>query len=109
MPATGAFANWEIPAGTTPLDELTRGDGPVLYVRAFSWLTPDGARGNFASEIRVGYLFEKGVRRPIKGGTVSGNVFAALGTARYSKETAFTGDYLGPAAVRFEGLTVAGA
>jgi hypothetical protein len=40
---------------------------------------------------------------------VSGNVFAALGTARYSKETVFLGDYLGPAAVRFEGLTVAGA
>jgi hypothetical protein len=36
-------------------------------------------------------------------------VFAALGTARYSKETVFLGDYLGPAAVRFEGLTVAGA
>jgi predicted Zn-dependent protease len=109
VPATGAFGNWELPAGKTPLDELTRGDGPVLYVRAFSWLTPDAARGNFGTEIRVGYWYEKGTRRPVKGGTVSGNVFAALGTARYSKETVFLGDYLGPAAVRFEGLTVAGA
>ena len=41
--------------------------------------------------------------------TVSGNVFAALGTARWSKETTFLGDYLGPEAVRFENLTVAGA
>ncbi|MGH7740659.1 MAG: metallopeptidase TldD-related protein, partial [Candidatus Eiseniibacteriota bacterium] len=55
VPATGAFGNWEIPAGVTPLAELTGGDGPVLYVRAFSWLTPDGARGNFGTEIRVGY------------------------------------------------------
>ena len=76
---------------------------------AFSWLTPDQARGNFGSEIRVGYLFDKGMRTPIKGGTVSGNVFTALGTARYSRETVFRGDYLGPAAVRFTGLTVAGA
>ena len=109
VPATGAFGNWELPAGNTPLAELLRGEGPVLYVRTFSWLTPDAARGNFGTEIRVGYWYEKGERRPVKGGTVSGNVFAALGTARYSKETVFLGDYLGPAAVRFEGLTVAGA
>ena len=105
---TGAFSNWELPAGKTSLAELTAGDGPVLYVRNFSWLTPDAARGNFGSEVRVGYLYEKGVRKPIKGGTVSGNVFAALGTARYSKETVFLGNYMGPAAVRFENLTVAG-
>lgn len=106
--ATGAFSNWELPAGKTSLAELTAGDGPVLYVRNFSWLTPDQARGNFGSEVRIGYLYENGVRKPIKGGTVSGNVFAALGTARYSKETVFLGNYMGPAAVRFEGLTVAG-
>lgn len=107
--ATGTFANWELPAGKTPLAELLSGDGPVLYVRKFSWLTPDAGRGNFGSEVRMGYLYEKGAKRPVKGGTVSGNVFAALGTARWSKETAFLGDYLGPEAVRFENLTVAGA
>lgn len=108
-PATGGFANWELPAGKTALAELTAGDGPILYVRNFSWLTPDQGRGNFGSEVRIGWLYEKGARRPIKGGTVSGNVFAALGTARWSKETTFLGDYTGPAAVRFENLTVAGA
>jgi predicted Zn-dependent protease len=107
-PPTGAFANWEIPAGKTPLDELLKNGDRVLYVRTFSWLTPDGARGNFGSEIRAGYLYEKGVPRPIKGGTVSGGVFAALGTARWSKDTVFRGDYIGPAAVRFDGLTVSG-
>ncbi len=106
--ATGAFSNWELPAGRTPLAELTAGDGPVLYVRSFSWLTPDQARGNFGSEVRVGTLYEKGERRPVKGGTVSGNVFAALGTARWSRETVFLGNYSGPEAVRFENLTVAG-
>jgi len=105
---TGGFSNWELPAGKTPLAELTRGDGPVLYVRNFSWLTPDQARGNFGSEVRVGTLYEKGSSRPVKGGSVSGNVFAALGTARWSKETVFLGNYMGPAAVRFEGLTVSG-
>jgi predicted Zn-dependent protease len=107
--STGNFANLELPAGRTPLAELTAGDGPVLYVRSFSDLSPDQSRGNFASEIRVGYLYEKGVRKPVKGGTVSGNVFTALGTARASKETVFLGRYLGPTAIRLEGLTVAGA
>ena len=107
-PPTGRFANLELPAGKTPFDELVRGER-TLYVRAFSWLTPDAARGNFGSEVRVGYLYENGERKPIKGGTVSGNVFKALGAAHYSKETVFLGDYLGPQAVRFEGLTVAGA
>ena len=106
---TGGFANWELPAGKTPLAELLSHDGPVLYVQSFSWLTPDNARGAFASEIRVGTLYDKGVVTPIKGGTVSGNVFSALGTAHYSKEVVFRGDYLGPAAVRFEGLTVSGS
>ena len=47
----------------------------MLYVSSFSWLTPDLARGNFGTEVRVGYLHEKGVRKPVKGGTVSGNVW----------------------------------
>ena len=32
-----------------------------------------------------------------------------LGTARYSSDAVFRGNYMGPAAVRFEGLTVTGA
>jgi predicted Zn-dependent protease len=107
--ATGGFANWELPAGKTPLADLLKSGERVLLVRNFSWLTPEVGRGNFGSEIRIGYLYEKGVRRPVKGGTVSGNVFDALGTARYSKETVLRGDYFGPVAVRFEGLTIAGA
>ena len=83
-PPTGRFANLELPAGKTPFDELVRGER-TLYVRAFSWLTPDAARGNFGSEVRVGYLYENGERKPIKGGTVSGNVFKALGAAHYSR------------------------
>jgi predicted Zn-dependent protease len=107
-PATGAFGNWELPAGVTPEADLVRG-GRVLVVRAFSWLTPDAARGGFGSEIRFGYLWENGVATPVKGGTVSGNLFDALGTAIWSRETVFRGNYLGPAAVRFEGLTVTGS
>lgn len=105
---TGRFGNWELPAGRTPFADLVGGER-VLYVRSFSWLTPDAARGSFSSEVRVGYLHENGARRPVTGGSVSGNVYQALGTARYARETVFQGNYLGPRAVRFEGLTVTAA
>jgi len=52
-PATGGFANWELPAGKTALAELLSDGGRVLQVRAFSWLVPDGNRGDFGSEIRA--------------------------------------------------------
>lgn len=107
-PLTGAFGNLELQPGALPLEELLR-DGPVLYVHRFSWLTPDNMRGDFASEIRLGYWCEKGTCKPVKGGSVAGNLFASLGQARFSKETVFLGDYFGPKAVRFEGLTVTGA
>lgn len=106
---TGAWGNLELPAGTRPFAELTAGDGPVLHVRAFSWLNPDQARGDFASEVRVGYLYRNGRRTPVKGGTVSGNLFKALGSAKFSREVVQRGSYFGPAAVRFEAMSVAGA
>lgn len=109
VPATGAFANLEIPPGATSLADLLASGERVLHVRWFSWLTPDQARGDFASEIRVGYLHEKGKRTPVKGGTVSGNLFRALGGARYASESVSRGAYLGAAGVRLEGVSVAGA
>lgn len=114
---TGAFANLELPPGATPLDDLLTGPR-VLHVHAFSWLTPDQGRGNFSSEIRIGHLYENGARTPVKGGSVSGNVFKAFGRARYARESVARGNsngfgagryYIGPAAARIEGLTVAGA
>lgn len=105
---TGAFGNLEIGPGSTPYAELFA-DGPVLHVVAFSWLTPDRGRGDFSSEIRIGYLVDANGRRPIKGGSVSGNLFAGLSAARFSRETIARGDYFGPRAVRFEGVQVTGA
>ena len=105
---TGAFANLELPPGRTATDDLLAGER-VLHVRSFSWLNPDPGRGNFSSEIRVGYFYENGARRPVKGGSVSGNVFKALGNARYASETVTRRNYLGPAAARIEGLSIAGA
>lgn len=104
---TGDFGNLEIASGKTTLAALYA-NGPVLLVRSFSWLTPDGVRGDFSSEIRLGYLIDGGTMKPIKGGSVSGNLFSALARARFCDQTVFRGDYQGPGAVRFEGVSVSG-
>ncbi|HEU5198918.1 MAG TPA: metallopeptidase TldD-related protein [Ktedonobacterales bacterium] len=105
---TGSFANIEIPAGAHPVQDLL-GNGPVYHLVAFSWLNPDELTGDFVAEIKLGYRVEHGQTTPIKGGSLSGNLFEALGNVRLSRETQFTGNYSGPAALHFERLTIAGA
>jgi PmbA protein len=105
---TGAFANMIVPAGTTPMAELSS-DGPVIHIVAFSDVMPNPVTGDVVAEIRLGYLVDGDCVSPIKGGALSTNLFDAFATAVYSSETAFLGRYLGPVGIRFDGLTVSGA
>jgi predicted Zn-dependent protease len=105
IPATGEFGNVEIPAGATPAAELLA--EPHVEIVAFSWFNPDPITGDFASEIRLGYLVEAGRRVPFRGGALVGNVLDALANVRWSAETGFFGDYQGPTTARFGDLTVA--
>lgn len=108
IPATGDFGNMEIAAGSVPFADLLAG-GPLYHIVSFSAMSPDPLTGDFVGEIRLGYEIDEGKQRPIRGGSISGNLLAVLAEARFSKETAFLGDYLGPRAVRFPQVTVAGA
>jgi len=117
LPPAGGPGNLVLSAGTTPLADLLFGDGaaagggPFLHVVAFTDLYPDRTRGDFGGEIRLGYYHEggRGGRvRPVHGGSVAGNVYDAFADALLSREVVFSGDYLGPQAVRFAALTVAG-
>jgi len=105
---TGRFSNWSIEGGPHSAATLLAG-GPVLEVKRFSWLNPSSSTGNFASEIRFGYLHRNGERIPIRGGSVAGNVFEAFGDCQISRETRFVGDGQVPAAIRFHSLSTLGA
>jgi predicted Zn-dependent protease len=104
--ATGAFGNLEVPAGKIPLAELQT--GPYLEIAEFSWFNPNPVTGDFACEIRLGYVVENGLRKPFKGGLLVGNLLDALGNVQWASETGFYGNYLGPKAARFNNLKVAG-
>ena len=99
LPPTGAFGNIELPPGRTAQADLLV--GPHVEIVSFSWFNPDAITGDFATEIRLGYVVDDNGRRPFKGGLLIGNVLDALANVRWSSETEFNGNYLGPAAARF--------
>jgi predicted Zn-dependent protease len=106
LPLTGSFGNLEMPAGKSPQTELQQ--GKYIEIAQFSWFHPDYITGDFSSEIRLGYLVENGEKRPFRGGLLVGNLLDALADVRWSSETGFYGNYLGPKAARFNNLQVAG-
>jgi PmbA protein len=104
LPATGAFGGVEVPAGTTASSALLA--EPYVEIIQFSWFNPDPITGDFATEIRLGYLVQNGVRKPFRGGQLVGNYLDALADVRWSAETGFLGNYLGPLAARFSDLKI---
>ncbi|KEO83918.1 metallopeptidase TldD-related protein [Tumebacillus flagellatus] len=107
--ATGEAGNLVLQPGSTPLAQLLQ--GPVYHIVAFSAMMPNSFTGDFAVEIKLAYYIdEQGNRTPVKGGSVSGNLYHMLTNAKYAKETTFLGGYQGPTAIRFEDrLTIAGS
>jgi PmbA protein len=107
IPATGEPGDTEVRTGATALAGLLEGES-VYQVVGFSAPDVDPITGDFGSEIRLGYEVTPQGTRPIKGGSVSGNVFEAFKEARFSRELLEQGEYAGPAGVRFESLRVSG-
>jgi predicted Zn-dependent protease len=109
IPPTGEFGNLTIAPGQWPLDELRSTSGePIYEIVAFSWLNPDPISGDFTVEIKLGYRHDATGSHPIKGGSLSGNVFTAFSRAQLSAQTYSDGWYFGPAAIRFADLTISG-
>ncbi len=106
---TGEFGNYVVDCGRHSFRHLISGAIPVLHITEFSHFHPDPTTGDFVNEIRLGYFIDKGKVRPIKGGSISGNVFECMGDARFSSDLYSSGRYRGPIAVFFPQLSVSGA
>lgn len=103
---SGPLGVIELVAGSKTLSQLYQ--EPCVEIVSFSSFVPNSLSGDFAAEIRLGYLHKDGKKIPFKGGMVSGNVFEAFADVYFSKETMIVPNYSGPKAVRFEKLTVSG-
>lgn len=104
VPATGAFGDIEIPAGRTATAALL--EGRHIEIVSWSWFSPEPTTGDFASEIRLGYLVEGDRRRPFTGGLLVGNLLQALSDAHWGSEVGFFGDYRGPTTARIDSLQI---
>ena len=107
LPATGAFANLVVSAGSRPLESLMR-PKPVLQCVQFSTFEPNPISGAFSGEIRLGIWHGQDGSQPVKGGSVSGIMEQAFQEAYLSTETVRRETYLGPGAVKLCRLSVAG-
>ncbi len=114
---TGEIANLELPIGSHSRSHFLKDQKPVLQVYEFSALMPDVVSGSFSAEIKMGYLHDKGVTTPVRGGAVSGNLIDGFSYAYYSTEgrqgqyglslTSF-GTYNGPESIRFDSFQISG-
>jgi PmbA protein len=106
-PATGGVANLEVAPGQKSFQDLLK-NGPVYHLLRFSTFEPNPVTGAFSGEIRTGYFLRDGNSTPIKGGSVSGVMHQAFREGYFSRELTRRAAYLGPEAVRLEGLEIAG-
>lgn len=106
IPVTGAFGNLEVQAGNTPEADLQA--EPHVEIAEYSWFNPNPITGDFACEIRLGYVVDGNERIPFKGGMLVGNLLDALADVKWSSETGFYGNYQGPRSARFNNLKIAG-
>jgi predicted Zn-dependent protease len=104
---SGPLGNTFIPAGKVPSKQLFDSD-KVVVIKMFSDWQPNPVNGDFACEIRLGEIHEKGEVKPFKGGLLVGNYFTMFSDITLSKETIQLGKYFGPAVVRFGKLQVTG-
>jgi PmbA protein len=106
IPVTGAFGNLEVQAGNTTKSDLQA--EPHVEIAEYSWFNPNPITGDFACEIRLGYVVDGNERKPFKGGMLVGNLLDALADVKWSSETGFYGNYQGPRSARFNNLKIAG-
>lgn len=101
---TGSFKNIVI----EPTINAVFNDSDYFEIVQFSDFSPDPITGDFVAEIRFGYHVKQGMKTPIKGGSVGGNVFESLSDLCFSDNNVFEGNYLGPRVFVLRNLSISG-
>jgi PmbA protein len=103
---TGNLKNVQFKGGKKTIAELEKQD--AIEVLDFSSFIVDNSSGDFSGEIRLGYVLKDGLKSPISGGSISGNLLALHQELYLSKETQRSNRYEGPVKCRLNGVSVAG-
>jgi len=105
---TGQLGSLIVSPGTRSVQDLFNDSEPVYVVKAWSAYMPDAFSGNINLEIRLGSVIDRGGEYPITNALFVGNLFDMLANMHLSSETVSAGSYRGPAAIRFNDVTITG-
>ncbi|MDP2342895.1 MAG: metallopeptidase TldD-related protein [Deltaproteobacteria bacterium] len=110
QPATSSWGNVVIGSGSSSeATLLKKGERPLLHLTRFSQLSPHPTTGAFSGEIRLGAVVDvDGSRRPIRGGSITGDVFDAFRRARFSSERVVRGRLHAPRSLRLDAVAITG-
>ncbi len=109
QPATSSWGNIVVSSGASSTEALLqRGERPLYHLSRFSQLSPHPTTGSFSGEVRLGFVVDGSQRTPIKGGSITGNVFEAFQRARFSSERTVRGRMHVPRALRLDGIALTG-
>lgn len=106
VPITGNLKNMDVNCGKHTIEDLQRGN--LLEVLDFSAFVVDDSSGDFGGEIRLGYLIKDGVKTPVSGGSVNGNLIELQDEIQLSKERQDLDRFSGPLKIRIANVTVSG-
>ncbi len=105
---TGPIGVFEMKHGSKTKSELYKSKEAMYEIVSFSSFVPNWVSGDFAAEVRLGYMIKNGKKKPFKGGMFVGNMFDMVKDMWLSKEVVKAPGYHGPAVARFENATVSG-
>jgi PmbA protein len=103
---TGKISNMRVEGGTKNYQSFK--EEPYVEVLTFSDFQMDTMTGDLGGEIRLAMYFDGEKTTPITGASLSANLFKIQKEMYLSKETTQKGNYMGPKALMFPNLHIAG-
>lgn len=102
---TGSVQNFKVSGGSLSAEEMR--EKPYLEVTHFSSVDMDDTTGDFGGEIRLGWYFDGTSKRPVTGGSITGNLKDLISIG-LSRDVQPEEDYFGPRSICVEGFRVSG-
>ena len=103
---TGYFGCIKVAPGSMSVEDMKK--EPYLWVVNFSDFMLDDFTGHFGGEIRLAFLFDGEKVTPVTGGSINGSIIDSQTNMHFSKEIQKSANFVGPYAMCFEDISVAG-
>ena len=103
---TGFFGSTTVAPGSMSIEDMKK--EPYLWVVNFSDFQLDDFTGHFGGEIRLAFLYDGEKVTPVTGGSINGSIIDSQTNMHFSKEIQRSAHFVGPYAMCFEDVPVAG-